>query len=52
MYSNLKVGMETKLLIICNMIRGAVRAGATGAVAPFDFQIYQIAPINFEDSQY
>ena len=29
--------------------RGSVRAGATGAIAPVNFQIYKIAPVNFED---
>ena len=31
--------------------RGSVRAGATGAIAPVDFQKYQIAPVIFEAGQ-
>ena len=31
--------------------RGAVRASATGAIAPVDFRKYQIEPLNFEDGQ-
>ena len=30
------------------LLRVAVRAGATGAIAPVDFQKWQIAPVNFE----
>ena len=33
------------------MFRGSVRVGATGAIAPVDFQKYQIAPIILEDGQ-
>ena len=31
--------------------RGAVRAGATGAIAPVDFQKWLIVPVNFEKAQ-